>query len=92
MERGQLIVIAAGFLAGILILAGFWFAWSVYSSQENCQQMDQQRHITANCWAFPSKFLVAGGVLLGLGGTGLLLQSIRWYRDYGTKASNEYTV
>jgi len=81
MNQRMLQVVAAIVVAGVLLVAGFGFAYQIYISQENCQQMDSQRGISADCWAFPNKLLVVGGTLLGLIGTGLLAGSILWYRS-----------
>jgi uncharacterized membrane protein len=80
MNRRILVVASAVIIGGVLMLAGFGFAYDIYVGQQNCQEMDAQPDVTANCWAFPNKLLVTSGILLGLGGTGLVAGSIRWYR------------
>lgn len=81
MNRHVLQVVAAIIVAGVLITAGFGFAYQIYISQENCQQMDDRRSVSAHCWAFPNKLFVVGGVLIGVTGIGLLAGSTRWYRS-----------
>lgn len=82
MNRSVLLVVVGLLVAGVLITAGFGFAYQIYVSQENCQEMDSQRSISANCWTLPSKVFVAGGILLGLTGMGLLAGTARWYRSH----------
>jgi hypothetical protein len=84
MDRHALMVVSAVIVAGVLVVAGFGFAYEIYVSQQNCQQMDARPNISANCWAFPNRIFVAGGILFGLSGIGLLAASTRWYQNRET--------
>jgi hypothetical protein len=87
MNRRILVVASAFIVGGVLLLGGFGFAYDIFVGQQNCQQMDAQPNVTANCWAFPNKLFVAGGLLVGLAGIGLSAGAVHWSRHRTEQSS-----
>ena len=88
MNRSSLILAVVVVTAGTIMFAGFGFAYDIYTDMENCQQMDAQQDISANCWSFPNKLFVAGGLLLGFSGIGLLAISTRRYQNHAKQRTS----